>query len=44
MSDAKLDSDDSLLDASLPGVVIPRDTFVVCKAAGVDVKGLAVGK
>jgi small nuclear ribonucleoprotein (snRNP)-like protein len=40
LTDAKLEDDDSNQNPSLPGLIIRKDTFVVCKTNGVDLKGL----
>ncbi|CAG5126495.1 unnamed protein product, partial [Candidula unifasciata] len=40
MSDAKLEEDDNSPNQCLPGLIIPRENFVVCKTNGVDLKGL----
>ena len=41
MCDVKLESqDENAEDQSLPGIIIPKDGFVVCATYGVDMKGL----
>ena len=41
MADAKLDDDDGTPGPNIPGIVIPKDNFVVCRTNGVDLKGLS---
>jgi hypothetical protein len=40
MSDVRLDNGDNTQKSCVPGIIIPKDKFVVCKTNGVDLKGL----
>lgn len=44
LCDAKLDDDDSITNPTLPGIIIQKDKFVVCKTNGIDLKGLCACK
>ncbi|RUS78087.1 hypothetical protein EGW08_014167 [Elysia chlorotica] len=41
MADAKLEDDDGTPGPNIPGIIIPKDNFVVCRTNGVDLKGLS---
>ncbi|CAL1531949.1 unnamed protein product [Lymnaea stagnalis] len=40
LCDVKLDDEDNSLNPTLPGIIIHKERFVVCKTNGVDLKGL----
>ncbi|GFO01159.1 ataxin-2 [Plakobranchus ocellatus] len=40
MADAKLENEDGTPGPNLSGIVIPRDSFVVCRTNGVDLRGI----
>lgn len=41
LADAKLEADDGTAGPNIPGLIIPKDHFVVCRTNGVDLKGLS---